>query len=331
MNSSKNIVLFTPVYYSSPGTQIRVDLIKKSLELAGVSTRLIVYGEHAAKRFYNLLGDKLLTKDVFWGIIGRRIADRILDYNPDAVIMFTDVCASAIPSLVKRGVKVIFSIENLTPDYKVYPSTKASKFYELLRNYSYEADLIITPSLTLEQRLKKLDIMADTVLIGVENVVSLMDALNRDRIILHAGQLDDISKIRIIQSIADNQKIMVHDFGKLTKKLKHPNVKKYRFENPVEALEFCKKASIGLVIEYRKTYTLSRLYYHVSLLQPIIGRGAGPWIDEANRLGIRIYSTSMLEDILSNYEKFVSLLVKVQEYLKIPDVHNRLIAFLKRL
>jgi hypothetical protein len=326
-----NIVLFTPVYYSSPGTQMRVDLIKKSLELSGFRTKLIIYGDHGAKRLYNLLGDKLLTKDIFWRLIGRRIADRIIGCNPDAIIMFTDVCASAIPFLVKRRVKVVFSIEDLTPEYKEYPSTKASKFYELLRDYSCEADLIITPSFTLEQRLKGLDIMASTVLIGVENVISLMDALERDKIILHAGQLDDIRKVSIIHLIADNHKVMVHEVGKLLSKLKHPNVIRYRFESPEKALEFCKKASIGLVIEYRRAYTLSRLYYHIALLQPIIGQGEGPWMNEANRLGISIYSVSLLEDILDNYEKFVSSLVNIREHLKIPNIHNKLIAFLQRI
>jgi len=78
---------------------MRVDLIKKSLELSGFKTRLIVYGDHTLKKFYNFLGDKLLTKDMFWKLIGKRLADKITDYSPDVVIMFTDVCFShTIPS-----------------------------------------------------------------------------------------------------------------------------------------------------------------------------------------------------------------------------------------
>jgi hypothetical protein len=326
-----NIVLFTPVYYSSPGTQMRVDLIKKSLELSGFKTKLIVYGDHMVRRLYNLLGDVFLTKGIFWRLIGERIAKKIVDCNPDAVIMFTDVCACAIPFLTKRKIKVILSIEDLTPEYKGYSPAEASKFYELLRDYSCEADLIITPSFALTQRLKELGIAASTVLIGVEDVISLKDALKRNRIILHAGQLDDIRKLDTIYLIASNHKVMVHNVGRFSTKLKHPNIIKYRFRSPREALEFCKKASIGLVIEYRRAYTLSRLYYHIALLQPIIGQGEGPWISELNRLDINIYPVSLLEEILDSYEKLVSSLVNIRERLKIPNIHGKLINFLQML
>ena len=325
-----DIVLFTPIYYSSPGTQMRVDLVKKSLELSGFKVRLVIYGDHIIKRFYNFLGDKLLTKDAFWKLIGKRLADRIAYYNPDAVIMFTDICASAIPLLSKRKIKVILSIEDLTPEYRKYPQIKALKFYELLRNYSYEADLIITPSFILEQRLKKLGIVASTVPIGLENVLSLEEALKRDRLILHAGQLDDMRKIDFIHSIANNYKMMVHDIGRFSSKLDHPNIIKYRFNSLEKALEVCKKASVGLVVEYRGAYTLSRTYYHTALLQPIIGQGEGLWMNEASRLGINIYSIDSLENIFNNYEKFVTALANVREFLQIPKIHEKLTDFLRK-
>ena len=310
---------------------MRVDLLRKSLELSSFKTRLITYGDSIIKKVYNLLGDKLLTKDAFWRLIGKKLADRIVSYNTDAVIMFTDVCASAIPFLAKRKIRVILSIEDLTPEYKEYPQIRALKFYELLKSYSCEADLIITPSFILEQRLKKLGIVANTVPIGLENVLSPEEALKRDRLILHAGQLDDIRKIDFIHSVANNYKILVHDIGKFSSKLNNPNVIRYRFNSLERALEVCKKASVGLVIEYRKAYTLSRIYYHIALLQPIVGQGEGPWIDEANRLGISIYPISFLENILDTYEKFVSSLVNVREYLKIPVVHNKFMALLRKV
>jgi len=309
---------------------MRVDLIRKSLELSSFKTRLVTYGDSIIKKVYNPLGDKLLTKDAVWRLIGKKLADKIVSYNPDAVIMFTDVCASAIPFLAKRKIRVILSIEDLTPEYKEYPLIKALKFYELLKSYSCEADLIITPSFALEERLKKLGIVASTVPIGLENVLSPEMALKRDRLILHAGQLDDTRKIRIIQLITNNYKVMVHDIGRFSGKLDHPNVIKYRFNLLEKALEFCKKASVGLVIEYRRAYTLSRIYYHVALLQPIVGQGEGLWINEANRLGISIYSIDSLEYIFKNYERFMAPLVGIRECLKIPAVHEKLIYFLKK-
>jgi len=204
------------------------------------------------------------------------------------------------------------------------------KFYELLKSYSCEADLIITPSFTLEQRLNKLGIVASTVPIGLKNVLSPEEALKREKLILHAGQLDDIRKINFIHSIANNYKMMVHDVGRFSSKLDHPNVIKYRFNSLEKALEVCKKASVGLVVEYRKAYTLSRVYYHTALLQPIIGQGEGSWISEVNRLGINIYSINFLENIFNNYENFVTLLANVRESLKIPNVHKKLIDFLQK-
>jgi len=309
---------------------MRVDLIRKSLEFSSFKTRLVTYGDSIIKKVYNLLGDKLLTKDAFWRLIGKKLADRIVSYNPDAVIMFTDVCASAIPFLAKRKIRVILSIEDLTPEYKEYPHIKALKFYELLKSYSCEADLIITPSFILEQRLKKLGIVANTVPIGLENVLSPEEALKRDRLILHAGQLDDIRKIDFIHSVANNYKILVHDIGRFSSKLNNPNVIRYRFNSLERALEVCKKASVGLVIEYRKAYTLSRIYYHTALLQPIIGQGGGPWVNEVNKLGINIYSINSLEDIFNNYERLATLLANIRELLAIPNVHEKLINFLRK-
>jgi len=309
---------------------MRVDLIRESLELSGFKTRLITYGDSIVKKVYNLLGDKLLTKDAFWRLIGKKLADRIMSYNPDAVIVFTDICASTIPFLAKRKIKVVLSIEDLTPEYKAYPLTKALKFYELLKSYSSEADLIITPSFILEQRLKRLGIIATTVLIGLESVLSLREALERDKLILHAGQLDDIRKVSIIYSIANNYKVMVHNVGKFSGKLRHSNVIKYRFNSLKTALEFCKKASMGLVVEHRRAYTLSRIYYHTALLQPIIGQGGGPWVNEVNKLGINIYSINSLEDIFNNYERLATLLANIRELLAIPNVHEKLINFLRK-
>jgi len=328
---NNKVLLFTPVYSSSPGTQARVNLIKKSLNMMGYSTRLIIGDEGILKRLYSTFGEILLTRKNVWDLIGKIITKKVLSNKPDSVILFTDICASAVPYISRKGVKVVLSIEDLTPEYKGYSAEKSQVFLKLLKDYAMEADLIITPSFMLERRLKDLDIKACTVPIGLEPVLNIQEALGRGLLLLHAGQVNDKRKLAIITSLAKKYRILLHDVGTFSKQIRHPNIRKYRAVSPEDAIKLCKRASIGLVIEYRRAYTLTRLYYHVAMLQPIVGRGAGPWLNEAKILGIGINSLEYVQNIHENYDHFVAPLVKIVEKLTLPHVHRPLLDFLQRV
>jgi len=183
----------------------------------------------------------------------------------------------------------------------------------------------------LERRLKDLDIKACTVPIGLEPVLNIQEALGRGLLLLHAGQVNDKRKLAIITSLAKKYRILLHDVGTFSKQIRHPNIRKYRAVSPEDAIKLCKRASIGLVIEYRRAYTLTRLYYHVAMLQPIVGWGAGPWLNEAKILGIGINSLEYVQNIHENYDHFVAPLVKIVEKLTLPHVHRPLLDFLQRV
>jgi len=297
--------------------------------MVGYNTSLIIGNENILKKLYTMFGKVLLTRKSVWDLIGRMIAEKILLNNPESVILFTDICASAAPYLSRRGIKVVLSIEDLTPEYEKYSVEKSQVFFKLLKEYVMGADLVITPSFMLERRLRSLDIKACTVPIGLEPVLNIEEASNRELLLLHAGQLNDRRKLAMIMSLAEKYRILLHDVGVLSKQIHHPNIRKYRANSPEDAIRLCKRASIGLVIEHRRAYTLTRLYYHVSMLQPIVGCGVGPWLDEAKILGIEINSPELIENIYEDYGDFVAPLVKIVEKLKLPNVHRLLLDFLR--
>jgi hypothetical protein len=128
--------------------------------------------------------------------------------------------------------------------------------------------------------------------------------------------------------LASNYKMIVHNFGKLADKLNHPNIEKYREPTVRKAADIVKRGHMGLILEKRRAYTLTRLYFHPSLIQPIIAEGCGPWIEEAAFLGVKLYPMSMLEEIVSNYGKYVKKYADIQKKLAIPHVHERFLALL---
>ena len=274
------------------------------------------------------IGDKLLTKETAWKIIGRLISKPIIKQKPKNAILFIDVSASAIPYLKKQNINTILSIEDLTPEYKNYNSKTAEKFYQILTKHAEQANTIITPSHTLTQRLKQLGLKAITVPIGLEPHISPQEALTRPHppTILHTGQINTQKQIETLLNLAKKYKLLVHNFGKLKDKLNHPNIEKYRKPTPEEAIDITKQAHLGLILEHRKAYTLSRLYYHTSLLQPIIAEGKGPWIKEAHHLGIKLHPLEAIEKMTGNYEKYVIEYLQAQERLSIPYIHKSLLS-----
>ena len=325
-----SIVLYTPIYRASPGTQFRVNLVQKSLEITGHKTTLITGRETQLHKIYHSLGDKLLTKESVWKIIGKLISKPIIKQKPKTAILFIDVCASAIPYLKKHNVNTILSIEDLTPEYKNYNPKTAEKFYQILTKHAEQANVIITPSYTLSERLEHLGLKAIPVPIGLEPYITPEEALARPSppTILHAGQLNTKKQMEILLNLADKYKLLIHNFGRLADKLKHPNIEKYRKLTPKEAINTVKRAHLGLILEYRKAYTLSRLYFHTSLLQPIIAEGEGDWIREAHLLGMKLHSLKAITKIVENYEQHIRDCTQVQKKLSIPYIHRSLLNLL---
>jgi hypothetical protein len=94
-----SIILYTPTYHASPGTQARIELVRKSLEIAGHKTILIIGRETRLQNMYHALGERLLTRETMWKVMGRLIFRQIYKQRPEVVILFIDVSASAIPYL----------------------------------------------------------------------------------------------------------------------------------------------------------------------------------------------------------------------------------------
>jgi len=324
-------ILYTPTYYTSPGTQARVNLIRKSLEITGHKTTLITGRESQLQKIYHKIGERLLTKETTWKIIGRLISKPIIKQKPKNAILFIDVSASAIPYLKKHNINTILSIEDLTPEYKNYDQEATQKFYQILTKHAEQANTIITPSYVLSERLKQLSLKAITVPIGLEPHISPQEALARPHppTILHTGQINTQKQIKTLLNLAKKYKLLVHNFGKLKDKLNHPNIEKYRKPTPEEAIDIVKQAHLGLILEHRKAYTLSRLYYHTSLLQPIIAEGEGLWIREAYRLGIKLRPLEAIEKMAENYEQHVKECAQAQKKLTIPHIHEPLLNLLQ--
>ena len=324
-------ILYTPAYHTSPGTQSRVDLIRKSLEMTGYKTVLITGRESPLQKIYHKIGERLLTKESVWKAIGKLISKPIIKQKPKNAILFIDISASAIPYLKKHNINTILSIEDLTPEYKNYNPKASKKFYQILIKHAEQADAIITPSYTLSKRLEHLSLKAIPVPIGLEPHVSLKEALVRPRppTLLHAGQLNTQRQLKTLLSLADKYKLLVHNFGKIVNKLNHPNIEKYRKPTAEEAIDTAKWAHLGLILEHRKAYTLSRLYFHTSLLQPIIAEGKGPWIEEAHYLGMKLHPLEAIEKITKNYEQHVKECAQAQKKLSIQHIHKPLLNLLQ--
>ncbi|RLI44114.1 hypothetical protein DRO64_04560 [Candidatus Bathyarchaeota archaeon] len=330
-----NILLYSPTFYESPGTQARMILLRKSLTKAGFETSILVGREKLLRKLYHYSSRRILTLRSAWKLMGKTISRQITKKNPDAVILFIDVSSSAIPYLKKHNadITVILSIEDLTPEYKEYDEETSRKFYNILIEHASEADIIITPSFTLSEKLLKLGLEAITIPIGLEPYVTLGEALSRSPppIILHTGQLNSQKQIDTILKLAQKYKMLVHNFGKLSQLLTHPNILKYREITPEKAVSICRRAHMGLIIEYRNAYTLTRYYFHTSLLQPIIVKGRGPWLREAKLLGMTLNPIDNIDEIINKYEHYVRDQFECQKKLSIPFVHSPLINMLKKV
>ena len=333
---STKVLLYSPVYYTSPGTQMRIDLIRKSLSLYGIKSMLIYEDRESIsqKIYHSSLTENIFTKNAFWHLIGALLARKLCRWSKysKAIILFIDICASALPYLRKCFDKVILSVEDLTPRYKYFTKEAIKKYLEIFTRFAQYADYIITPAYTLTRELRELGLEAHTVPIGLEPYITPEEALRRNLPIkiLHAGQLNMLEQVKVVLNLARKYAVILHNQGKYVKLLKnisHLNIQKYKTKSPHNAVKITKNAHIGLIISNRPAYTLSRLYFHVALLQPMIGRGVEPWITEAKELGIDLepISEEVIESIVQDYELYIKKLYNIQFKLSIPTIHKKLI------
>jgi len=315
---------------------MRIDLIRRSLGFYGIKSILVYEDqENFSQRIYHsFLVENILTKNAFWRTIGLVLAKRLCRFSKysKTIILFIDVCASALPYLRKCFDRIILSVEDLTPNYRKFTKESTRRYFEIFTHLAQYADRIITPAYTLTRELKELGLEAHTVPIGLEPYVSLDEALKRELPvkILHAGQLNELEQVKTVLNLAKKYIVILHNHGryaKLMKRVVHPNIQKYRATSPQDAVRFTKHAHIGLIISSRPAYTLSRIYFHTALLQPIIGYGSGPWITEIKELGLTLNSITEVEEIIHHYSDYVSKMSALQDKLKIPFVHNILIKY----
>jgi hypothetical protein len=328
-------VIYTPIYQKSPGTRYRLDLLLESFRRSNLHFRLVVdERESILKPLYEHFSANLLSKRLVWDSIGREIARRIAVYNPRVAIMLLDVTAGSAKYLQKLGVRTVVCVEDLTASYHDgirANQERAKQVMEILCEELAYSDRIITPSHVLSGLLReRYGVQTLTVPIGVKAYVSEETAQSRERnYALHACQIHDNRQAealtRISQELACHDiTVLAHNAGKYAHFTK--GVEWYRYSSPEEAVPHVLKAFAGIVTRFRPAFTLSSLYYHIGLLQPIVPVGEGSWIEEAKLLG-----ASLVSDARETREEDVHTQAKAAARLSIPQVHRPLVDELKRL
>jgi len=325
------VIIYTPTYWKSPGTQYRVDMLLSSLKAFGINAELIIDNESILRSLYRYLSNVLLDKKKIWHIIGKNITDKVMRQRPDYVILVHDVTACASQYLAKAGIRAIVSIEDLTTRYvaslRKNPE-KSKRINDILCECLQETWKVITPAYTLTEHIKSLcNVDSTTVLPGLKPYVELETALQRQPPIkiAHVRWLKHpINYIELNNYINYKKDVifLLHNIGS-AQNIKAPNVIKYRFNTPDEATTFLSQAHYGLIIELSDHFTLSTFYYHMALLQPIIGKLSATLQRETTYLEIPIYS-----DVVDHYENEIRALANLRKRYEIPQVHQILLKWL---
>ncbi len=309
-------MIYTPTYANSQGIAYRVNMMKKALEPKFEVQVLSDNRENVLRFAYKLLGKSLLTHRITWDKLGERIADLIISQKPDIAILITDVTAGAIPFLKKRGIFTVLSIEDLSTDWLAISNKEA--FFQILSSYSNLSDEVIAVSSNLQRKLQKIGIKAKVVKPGLEKVFAgFQDAIDRKKdshVLLNSGTIQfKESKLAFEQFFGQlANKYLVKSFGrgKFVKdlRLKFPAIEWYDYPTVNEAIHNLEKCSIGIVIRFN-AHNPTRLYFHASMLQPIIAIG-NEWTSEVeeNCLGVVSGPNNSIESIerlVTNYEFYV--------------------------
>ncbi len=328
-------VVYTPAYARSPGTQYRVDLLLESLHHFNFNPTLIVdEKETILKQLYERFPASLLSKKFTWDTIGRQIARKISIHKPRTAIVMLDVTAGSTKYLHRQGIRTVVFVEDLTASYHDgirVNKERANRVMRVLCEELAYADLIATPSYMLSRMLaEEYGIETLTVPIGVKAYISPDVACKRGtNFALHAGQIHDIRQtialMRMSQELAKHKiMILAHKAGKYARSVN--GVTWYNYASPEEAVPYVGKAFLGIIAKFKPAFTLSSLYYHMGLLQPILAVGKGLWMEEAKLLGV-----SLVNDVGGICFADVQKQTSAAERLAIPDVHRPFVDALRKL
>jgi len=310
------VAIYTAAYSKSPGTRYKVDMLRKALMGKHEVILICDEDESILRQAYRHLGPSLLNWHLTWERIGKRIGSTILSSAPDAAVLITDVSASAIPFLKRKGVRMILSVEDLTPVW--LKMSNPDPFYEQLRSFSRDADGIITVSEALREKLQGIGIPSEVVPHGIEKLYVNEEEARRRRakgvVILNSGQIVFEEERKAFENsvsrILQKYPIMSYSFGKHNPRLqaKFPQITWYDYGSPEEAIPHLKACSVGLIIRFN-TERPTRLFYHASMLQPVVAIG-DRWVSEVSekKLGIAASPESSLEAvdrILDDYENYL--------------------------
>lgn len=302
---------------------------------------LIDEREGILRNFYSFLGPKILKFNWSWKNMGKYIANRIIKEKPDIVILIIDITASAIPYLKEKGIKVVLSIEDLSWEW--LKIKEKHDIINIFKKHAVLSDKIITISKSLQIKLKKLSLNSMVVPIGIEKMcISHEDRLKffkSKNILLHAGKIQHEEEFLIFNQIANKLKyrysIKSYMSGKYSKNLvkKFPWIDWYNYTSPEEAINQLKSCSLGIIIRYR-AHKPTRLYYHASMLQPIIAMG-DKWTSEVkrNKIGIVTEPENIEQNIrilLCNYHEYLYNIKEYAEKNMFENAYSPFIHFLRK-
>lgn len=328
-------VVYTPAYARSPGTQYRIDLLLESLHRLNLNPALIVdEKETILKQLYERFSASLLAKKSTWDAIGRQISRKISIHKPRTAIVMLDVTAGSAKYLRRQGIKTVVFVEDLTASYHDGIRVNKERAKHVMRVLCEEltyAHLIVTPSYILSRILaEEYGIETLTVPIGAKAYISPDVACKRGtNFALHAGQIHDVRQaialMKISQELAKHKiTVLAHKVGRYVQSVN--GITWYKYASPEEAVPYVGKAFLGIIARFKPAFTLSSLYYHMGLLQPILAVGNGLWIEEAELLGVGLVNDIGKID-LADVQKQTS----AAERLAIPDVHRPFVDALRKL
>lgn len=297
--------------------------------------------EGILRKAYRLLGSSLLTRKWVWEKAGKRIAKLLIPAKPDVVVLLTDVTAGAIPYLKREGIKTVLSIEDLSAEWLGILNKEAT--FSILNFYASLSDAAITVSNKLRKKLIDIGIEATVVKPGLERtVVSLEEAINRKEhspILLHAGQIQfDEEKTAFetaINLILRKYSVMAYSYGPFVSRIKAslPEVSWYNFSSSVEAAQNLKMCTVGFIIRFR-AHNPTRLYFHASMLQPLIAIGDN-WVAEVTDHSLGVVTDpgktlDAMDKIVNNYLEYVNAIKKYATDNTLEKTYEPLIRMIDR-
>jgi ribose 5-phosphate isomerase RpiB len=318
-------------------------MMKKALEKYFLVDLLIDEKETILRTFYHSLGFFMLKHEWAYKYAGKRIAKKIINNKPDVAILLMDVSAGAIPYLKEKGICVILSVEDLTAEWLNLENKE--KVLSFLEKYAVLSDKVIVISNELQTKLAKIGIKACVVPPGLEEIYVdfdyALDRLNGFESILHAGKLQFKEEVesfyRVVKQISEKYKLKSYFVdGKCYRFLKEqfPFIEWYNYPSAEVAATHVRDCFAGLIIRF-KTHNPARLYYHASMLQPVIGVG-DTWLSAITRNKIGVISTpnnvlQSIETILNDYQGYVNNVYKFAKKNTLENAYSPLIRFLHEL